>query len=79
MSWREAEAHAASGGASAAAVALREASALARGIGAALLVERIDGLARRLRIDVLPPVAQDTLVWRPPPTRQSTPRPTRSG
>ncbi len=52
--WREAEAQASFGGAAAAAVALRDASALAHRIGAALLVERIDGLARRLRIDVAP-------------------------
>jgi DNA-binding CsgD family transcriptional regulator len=52
--WRESEAHSASGDAPAAAASLRDASALARRIGAALLVERIDGLARRLRIDVTP-------------------------
>ena len=62
MLWREAEAHAGSGGTVAAAAALREASTVARRIGAALLVERIDGLARRLRIDVMPQVAQDTPV-----------------
>jgi DNA-binding CsgD family transcriptional regulator len=55
--WREAEAHAGSGGGAAAAEALRGASVLARRIGAALLVERIDGLARRLRIDVAPKAA----------------------
>ena len=53
--WREAEAHAGAGDPAAATTALRAASTLARGIGAALLVERIDGLARRLRIDVTPP------------------------
>ncbi|HLO34919.1 MAG TPA: response regulator transcription factor, partial [Candidatus Deferrimicrobium sp.] len=55
--WRQAEAHIGSGDPSSAATALREASALARRIGAELLVERIDGLARRLRIDVAPQVA----------------------
>ena len=54
MLWREADAHAGSGGTVAAAAALRDASTVARRIGAALLVERIDGLARRLRIDVVP-------------------------
>ena len=52
--WREAEACAGAGDPSAAATALREASARARAIGARLLVARIDGLARRLRIDVVP-------------------------
>ena len=52
--WREAEAAAGSGDPVAAAVALRDASAVARRIGAALLTERIDGLARRLRIEVVP-------------------------
>jgi DNA-binding CsgD family transcriptional regulator len=52
--WREAEAHSGTNDPVSAATALREASTIARRLGAALLVERIDGLARRLRIDVLP-------------------------
>jgi DNA-binding CsgD family transcriptional regulator len=52
--WREAEAHAGAGDPGGAATALRAASAQARTIGARLLVARIDGLARRLRIDVVP-------------------------
>ncbi|MFL5676548.1 MAG: AAA family ATPase [Chloroflexota bacterium] len=52
--WREAEAHSGAGDQASATIAVRDASAIARRIGAALLVERIDGLARRLRIDLLP-------------------------
>ncbi len=64
--WREAEAHAGAGDPVAAGTALRAASTLARTIGAALLIERIDGLARRLRIDVTPQTSAGTPVVAPP-------------
>src|SRR3954454_1827102 len=58
--WREAEAHSGTNDPVSAATALREGSTIGRRIGAALLVERIDGLARRLRIDVLPDTSVGT-------------------
>jgi DNA-binding CsgD family transcriptional regulator len=62
--WREAEAHLEHGTLEAAAAPLREAHAIAAGIGAGLLVATLEALARRRRLDLAPR-----------PTRQPAPVP----
>ena len=57
--WRAADALGTSGPAGAAADRLRQARRIADRIGARLLLERIEGLGRRLRIDLTDPVLAD--------------------
>jgi DNA-binding CsgD family transcriptional regulator/tetratricopeptide (TPR) repeat protein len=52
--WRAAEALAGRGDTTAAAQPLREGHAIARRIGAGLLIARMEGLGRRLRVDLVP-------------------------
>jgi DNA-binding CsgD family transcriptional regulator/tetratricopeptide (TPR) repeat protein len=58
--WRAAEARAGLGETAAAAGPLREAHAIAVRIGAPLLVAGIEGLGRRLRVDLAPPGTEKT-------------------
>ena len=59
--WRQAEALAGTGATAAAAEPLREAHAIATGIGAGLLTTRIERFGRRVRIDLPAPVSAQTL------------------
>jgi DNA-binding CsgD family transcriptional regulator/tetratricopeptide (TPR) repeat protein len=58
--WRRAEAAATADGPAAAAESVRDAHAIATRIGARLLAGRIEGLARRLRVDLAQPEAVPT-------------------